>query len=438
MSALESVIACNRFGLGARPGDVAAVATDPRGWLEAQIRTQQADGAIENSAARFRRFLADAGNAGQLLQALRPARGLYIQDVTWRTQNSVTTVQPFAERLVQFWSNHFAVSLDRAVVGPLAVPYENEAIRPHVFGKFSEMVLASARHPAMLLYLDNIRSIGPSSMARRNRSENAAAPKGLNENYAREVMELHTLGVDGGYTQTDVRELAKILTGWSLDRQNGTFMFRPAAHEPGVRTVLGKSFADNGEEQGIAALRFVSMQPATARHIATKLARHFIADNPPAGAVSALANTFLRSDGDLSAVTRTLIALDEAWHPDPRKYKSPYEHVISSFRAVGASALDARILNSFEVLGQRSFAAPSPQGWPDTEVGWLSGDGLMRRIEWSQAMASTLPTNLDARSIAPDVLGPWLTGDTKFMLQGAPSSSDALALLFLAPEFQRR
>lgn len=442
MSALEAVIAANRFGFGARPGQLNKIAADPRGWLEAQIRPLEPVKGVEGAVQRIQRLLAGADNPNRIAEALKKARPLYIDDVVARTVRAINAENSFAERLVHFWSNHLAVSIDRAQVIPLVIPYENEAIRPHIFGRFSDLILASARHPAMLMYLDNVRSFGPNSPFIRNRNarntNGGKGPQGLNENYAREVMELHTLGVDGGYTQADVRNLAKILTGWSVDKQSGAFAYRAPAHEPGPQTVLGRSFADQGQQQGIAALYFISTHPATARHIATKLARHFIADDPPQSAVDALADTFQQTNGDLAAVTRKLISLDEAWQPEPRKYKSPHDHVVSALRAIGTRTVDEGVVGSFEALGQRCFGAPSPQGWPDTETSWLSGDGLMHRIEWSQSLASRLPSSVDARKVAPDALGPWLNGDTAFLLQGAPSPADAIALLFLAPEFQRR
>lgn len=437
---LQAVIAANRFGLGARPREVAQIQGDVAGWLNAQIKPQAPLGSVQNAARRYASILAGVSDPKEIGEAIRKAVPLYRQDIVLRVTNAVTTKAPFVERLVQFWSNHLAVSLDRPPVTPFALPYENEAIRPYIFGRLEDMVLASARHPAMLLYLDNVRSIGPNSPAaqKRNRAQQNNKTAGLNENYAREVMELHTLGVDGGYTQTDVRNLAKILTGWGMDRDKGVFAFHGPAHEPGAQTVLGQSFDQSGEAQGVAALRYISRHPSTAKHIATKLARHFIADEPPADAVAALAQVYSQTGGDLAAVTRKLISLEAAWQDRPLKFKSPYEHVVSSLRLCGVLTVDEGILASFEALGQRIFSPPSPQGWPDVEGGWLSGTSLIRRIEWSQAMAARMPTTLDARKLAGEALGPWLSGDTAFMLQGAPSPQAALALLFLSPEFQRR
>jgi len=437
-----ATIAANRFGLGARPGELAVIGSDPQGWLNGQIKSQLPLPALPTARQRIGALRSQMGDVqGTVAEMLRAGRQNYAGDVVARTKAAVTARAPFAERLVYFWSNHLTVSVDRAVVSPFAVAYENEAIRPYVFGRFADMLLASARHPAMLLYLDNIRSFGPNSQAVQRgagRGNNPERPKGLNENYARELMELHTLGVDGGYTQTDVRTLAKILTGWSLDRERGGFLFRAPVHEPGAQSILGRTFADAGEQQGVKAIEYLATHPATAKHIARKLAQHFIADDPPQSAINALAHSFMQTGGDLAAVTHTLIGLPEAWGEQPLKYKSPHEHVVSAFRALGLNDIDEGIVQSYEVLGQRAFGAPSPQGWPDAQDKWLSGDGLMRRVEWSQAVSSRLGHAYDARKIAPQVLGNWLSGDTVFLLQGAPTAQDALALLFLAPEFQRR
>jgi uncharacterized protein (DUF1800 family) len=433
-------IAANRFGLGARPGEVAKIAQDPRGWLSAQIKPL-APLPYASTPERIIDLLAVANNPMALQQALKQAIPLYRQDIIQRSLYAIKTSDSFAERMVQFWSNHLAVSVERAQCAAVVVPYENEAIRPHVFGKFSDMLLASARHPAMLMYLDNARSLGPNSRAvsmRALRRELGTPELGLNENYAREVMELHTLGVKGGYTQADVTTLAKILTGWTLKKRAGTFQFLPAAHEPGVQTILGQSFAQEGEAQGVAALQFLAKHPATAVHLATKLVRHFCGDIPVREDIATIARVFLDTQGDLAAVSKALIALPSAWAEQPVKYKSPQEHVISALRAVGAKSIDEGILASFEVLGQRTFGAPSPQGWPDTEADWLSGEGALRRIEWAQALAQKLPATLDARKIAEDVLGEGLGAESAFVINGAPSPQAAIALLFIAPEFQRR
>lgn len=438
MSAV-AVIAANRFGLGARPGELARIGSDGQGWVLEQIKPlPKLD--YDSTSGRLTRLLGAVNDPTKLAEALRAGVPLYKDDIIKRTLQAATTPASFAERWVQFWSNHLAVSVDRPQVAPVAALYENEAIRPYAFGSFAKMLIASAQHPAMLLYLDNARSFGPNStgVKFRNRRREDGQQLGLNENYAREVMELHTVGVNGGYDQGDVTRLAKVLTGWTLERSSGSFSFRALAHEPGAQVVMGRSFAQDGQAQGVAALTYLATHPSTARHLAGKLVRHFVSDTPADADVSRIASVFERSGGDLAEVARAVVGLDSAWQPMPVKYKSPHEHVISALRAIGVKTLDEGILASYEVLGQRAFGAPSPQGWPDSEDKWLSGESLLRRIEWSHTLAQRLPATLDARKIASEALGPWLSGDTAFVLQGAPSGKDALALLFLAPEFQRR
>ena len=234
----------------------------------------------------------------------------------------------FVERLVAFWSNHFAVSVAKGQgLRATAGAFEREAIRPHVLGKFSDLLIAVESHPAMIFYLDNQRSIGPGSNAGRFDG------KGLNENLAREILELHTLGVDGGYAQPDVTALARIITGWSFAEagsetgEPGAFLFKANWHEPGVHNLLGKNYPQAGRAQGEAALRDLARHPSTARHIATKLARHFVADAPPPDLVDALAKAFRDSDGDLAVVTAALVTHDRAWSAPPTKIRDPNEFV---------------------------------------------------------------------------------------------------------------
>src|SRR5690606_7407208 len=245
-----------------------------------------------------------------------------------------------------FWSNHLCISASaKAIVAPISGAYEREAIRPHVLGRFEDMVLASAQHPAMLLYLDNAQSIGPASRAARAvRRPRAGAQRGLNENYARELLELHTLGVNGGYTQQDVQELARILTGWTVGglpgaRRDATsgpvrFAFEPMLHEPGAKTLLGRRYADEGEDEGRRAIEALCRHPATARFIATKLVRHFISDEPPAAAVDAVAGAFADSDGDLRVTLRALVDHPESWSAAHRKFRTPQDWLIAVLRAL--------------------------------------------------------------------------------------------------------
>ena len=350
------------------------------------------------------------------------------------------------ERLVHFWSNHFAVSVDKLLIVGLAGGFEADAIRPHVLGRFEDLLLAVVRHPAMLLYLDQAQSIGPGSPAGQRAQNQQQRGRGLNENLAREILELHTLGVRSGYTQEDVTEFARALTGWTLpgdqsgDGVEASFRFVRALHEPGARTVLGRSHADSGEQQARAILHDLVTAPATARHIATKLARHFVADDPPPALVQRLADTFVRSGGDLASVYRELVASPEAWLPTQAKFKSPWEWSISCLRAVGRRELPAmQAVNLMNQLGQPVWRPGSPAGYADVAGTWAAPDALIRRVETAQRFAEQAGNTVDARTLAPRVLpGGALGEDTAAAIARADSSGTALALLLVAPEFLRR
>jgi uncharacterized protein (DUF1800 family) len=353
-----------------------------------------------------------------------------------RARAQIDSPTPLAERLVAFWSNHFTVSVQRPVCLGLVAPFEDEAIRPHIAGRFRDMLLAVARHPAMLTYLDNAQSVGPASRAgQRNQ-------RGLNENLAREIMELHTLGVNGGYGQGDVRELARILTGWSIARDDegdaGAFRFRPLIHEPGDKQLLGVRYAEAGEREGIAALTALARHPATATHIATKLARHFVADTPPAAVVERLARLFRDSDGDLAQMTRALIAAPEAWAQPLPKVKTPAELVISALRATGLAG-DARVVVQAQtLLGQTPLAAPSPAGWPDVAGQWIGPESVVRRAEWIMALGHRVAQAMAPAALLEATIGPVAGAETRQAVTGAASAADGIALVLASPEFQRR
>jgi uncharacterized protein (DUF1800 family) len=435
-------IASNRFGFGARPGELASIAPDPRGWLKSQLVSSDPGPGGTPSSAQLATFLearrekkTDIDQAKMYQKALREDfKNAAIQ----RSLGAANSSVPFRERLVQFWSNHFTVSIQRPIVIPVAVGFENEAIRPHVTGKFRDMLLASATHPAMLLYLDNAQSIGPNSMAGRMRD------KGLNENLAREMLELHTVGVDGGYSQTDVTEFAKILTGWSINRDNdpnpGTFRWRPAIHEPGNKTLLGKTYREDGVDEGMAALNDLAARPETARHIATKLVRHFVADDPPQAAVDKIAATFRSTDGDLHAVSLAVIDLPQIWSDALTKVKTPNDLVLSAYRtfAIDNAIFGDGAIAGLRTMGQVPFAAPSPAGWADTADAWVSPEAMMTRIQWALAAGQKLDGHADAREIAKGSIQPVAADSTMFHINNAPSPAEALALLIASPEFQRR
>jgi uncharacterized protein (DUF1800 family) len=506
----KAAIAANRFGLGARPRDAAEIGSDPAGWLRRQLeneqrgRSAQAQQPPESArvlqelrelrvarqvAARARANTApqEGGQATPQLPGIdqeairefgRFQRDHYVAQVGERHRRAIETDRPFVERLVHFWSNHFAVSADKMLIGPIVGLYEQEAIRPHVAGTFYDLLLAAERHPAMNLYLDNTTSMGPESAAARL-ARQRGRELGLNENLAREILELHTLGVDGGYDQSDVREFARVITGWSIggeigpgagglrpnagNGQNGPtrnppggtagpraafanqgepgqFHFRPLMHEPGDKTVLGKRFKEQGVEEGEQVLAMLAKHPATAKHLATKLARHFVADDPPPGLVERLAEVYLDNDGELVPVYRALIAADESWRQPTAKYKTPQDFVISAFRALDYVPEDVQSIAILTELGQRPFTPGSPAGWPDVAANWDGGDALLKRIEWSTAVgkrAAGSNASFDAAELAGAVLGP-VNEATLASIRGAADRGQGLALLLAAPEFQRR
>ena len=476
-------IAANRFGLGAKPGELTAIGTDARAWLDAQLHGPApavAGVGLRDSAS----ILREAGEVRRQLQAQRrtasagstvpavaanavPAasssagevlalvmrlpqlyRPIYIGEVQARLRSAVATDRPWVERLAYFWSNHFAVSIDKLAVLGLAGTLEREAIRPHLLGNFRDLLLAVEQHPAMLLYLDNQRSVGPNSMlaqraARRERT------LGLNENLAREILELHTLGVDAGYTQADVTSFAKVLTGWSLgggeaaggmqSGTNGEFLFRPLLHEPGTQSVVHHSYAQSDQAQGRAALADLARSSATARHIATKLARHFIADDPPPAAVARIAAAFERSDGDLPQVYRALLSCEEAWHAPLAKYKTPQDYLLSIYRGLQLPVGDApRSIAGFDLLGQRQFAPGSPAGWPDRSDDWDGASALMKRIEFADTVAQRRGDTHAVVDLGPQLLGANYSDETRVSLSHAATDAQALTLLLTAPEFLRR
>ncbi len=474
MALEQAFIAANRFGLGPRPGDLGRIAGDPRGWLLHQLAAPEAPAALaslpppQEQVQRFfalrleiqeeRKQLA-AGNQvafarranmaepmeepaaatakAALANLARPIREVYLAEAVARTHAAIESTTPLVERLVAFWSNHFTVSIQRPVVAGLCGPFEREAIRPHVLGRFADMVGAVLRHPAMLLYLDNARSIGPDSMA------GLRLGKGINENLGRELLELHTLGVNGGYGQRDVEAMARMLTGWSIvpPRQpgGGSFHFAPRIHEPGPKTLLGVTYREAGMEEAEAAIGNLARHPATAHHLALKLARHFIADEPPAAAVARLAAVYLRSDGNLGAVTRALVEAPEAWRDPLAKVKTPQDLVVSLVRASGFVPQEPRVLvQSLRVLGQPPFAAPSPAGWPDRASDWLAPEALMHRIEWADAAAHKLAGGTPAEAIARETIAPVASPSTLKTIASAGDPVAKLTLVFASREFQRR
>jgi uncharacterized protein (DUF1800 family) len=505
---LTASIALTRFGMGARPGEIERVAADPRGWLESQVRSSGADappGASPSSTDQVEALLAyqregrmarrearaapgnapapmaemamqdrpemamaettaqDGGRpADPAAQAAFDARRESRQALTRaaaeaflaRVRLGAATPSGFGERWAIFWANHFTVSATKFQAAIFLDAYEREAIRPYVFGRFDTLALAAEQHPAMLLYLDQAQSVGPNSIAGQRRNA------GLNENLAREIMELHTVGSDAGYTQADVTEFARALTGWSIPMagaarggRNGGgrlrramagepgpngFVFRPIVHEPGERTVLGRRYADTGREQGEAIIRDLANRPETARRLARKIAVHFVADTPPPALVSALERAWTTSGGDLSVVARALIAAPDAWDPAPAKVKTPYEFIVSAHRAFGTEPQRVQPLRQALIaLGQPPQSAPSPEGWLDTAADWAGPDALVKRLDWSRAAAGMVQA-ADPNALAAAALGPRLGERTRMAVARAESRPEAVTLFLMSPEFQRR
>ena len=467
-----AALALHRFGLGPRAGQIASIASDPRGALLAELDKPDiariADtglmGSAEASRALFdyraerqarltvakreaeRQRAMDgtmAGGDGDKPAAVNEAeeepaknvgRQIFLAEAKARIDAALAAEIGFVERLVWFWSNHFCVSADK--IPSMAGAYEREAIRPHVLGRFADMLLTAEGHPAMLFYLDNASSIGPNSVAGINRT------KGLNENLAREILELHTLGVRSGYSQDDIIGFAKVLTGWSLIPTNtadhgGEFAFVRRMHEPGAQTVLGKSYPDAGIEQGRAVLADLARHPATARHLARKLAMHFVADQPPPRLVERLAGVFRDSGGDLKAMAVALVKSDEAWDPRRSKLKRPDEWLISALRAGGAQEPKVeRVVGAQNLLGEPLWRPPSPQGFSDQEEAWIGG--LATRLDIASTFANRVGEKLDPHAIVDEALGPLASAETRETVKRAESKTQAFALLLLSAEFLRR
>jgi uncharacterized protein (DUF1800 family) len=453
---LQPIHAMVRFGLGRAANE--PLPPDPAAWLLNQLRQPDAPWSgptpstrsamlVEREQRERREARKEAaagapqvntpGETAARVTPVNPGKGdnpgraRFLEDSRAAMARAVATTTPFRERLVWFWSNHFTISVRRPIIAPLAGAFVEEAIRPHVTGRFQDMLFAVMRHPAMIQYLDNQASIGPNSRAGQRRE------KGLNENLARECLELHTVTPASGYTQADVTAFARILTGWSLDFRGDTpgFLFRPNVHEPGAQTMMGRTFPD-GEEGGVAALSFLAAPPSTYRHLATRLVTHFVADQPPPAAVSAIEAILRDTRGDLGAATAGLVRLPDAWTP-LTKYRTPRDLVVATFRAIGPvepAPPYPLILNG---LGQPIWGAPAPNGWSDQAADWTSPEAMMRRIDWAFGVAHR-PIAREPLAIADDTLGPLLTQETRQAVARAGDRREALTLLLTSPEFQRR
>ena len=473
MTRLQAAIATTRFGMGARPGEIDAATSDPRGWLKAQIRPDAAilaPGDLRSARDILQlRYGATQGwatptstaPADMRRDAAEQNRDALQDEIAARLRHAATTPNSFAERWVRFWSNHFTVAARNAQLVGLAGPFEREAIRPNVFGSFADLLQAATFHPGMLIYLDAANSVGaPASAAQTGMAQKRKA--GLNENLAREVLELHTLGVGSGYTQADIIEFAKALTGWTVSglpitrlarakgkqrqrgaarqatAETGATTFIAQLHEPGARTVLGNQYPDTPRDQAPGILETLAAHPATARHVATKLARHFAADQPPAAAIATLESVFRTSNGDLATLARAVVDLDAAWGAPQQKFKTPEELAVSVARAAGGQARIEGLRQIYTSLAMRPYSAPSPAGWPDDAAFWANADAIKKRLEWTNSVSRRMARGASPSRVLELSLGELASQQTRLAVERAESAEQGFTLLLMSPEFQRR
>lgn len=472
---LEATIATNRFGLGATPGLIASVGVDPKNWLLAQIRQPSAailSGAnLPSSRQAFAAFTQytrqrremrmeaktpslDTMSAPPSNQDLVVLAGIGARtmagEVEARIVQGITTPAPFLERWILFWSNRHTMAAKNLQTIFYAGPYEREAIRPYVLGSFADLLKATSLHAGMMVYLDQVRSFGPNAPG-ANVARTRRRVLGLNENLAREILELHTLGPSGGYSQGDVTEFARALTGWTLqaprvernrrtgNEEPGSVVFIDALHEPGPRTIMGKTFSEVGGAQALAILDWLASQPQTARNIAQAVAIHFVSDQPPASLVTRLEQNFRATNGNLAALAQTLINSPEAWASPPAKFKSPNDFLISTLRASGTRSVSMPALRTtFEQLGQTPWRAPSPKGWPDTASHWAAPDAILKRVDWSNLAAEVITQTMSPMAFAQAALGPALSPQTNTAISRAGDARQGVVLVLMSPEFQRR
>ena len=469
----------NRLGFGPKPGEVERVAqTGVRRYIDAQLQPQTLayPAALTEHLASLDAANASAGDsAGQFAELQKQVRdgdegarqrrraklaAIALETAEARVARAIDSPRQLEEVMVDFWYNHFNVFAGKGIDRALVASYERDAIRPNAMGSFRDLLGATAKHPAMLYYLDNYLSTAADYTPVRPRAALGAlmanvptAPKakarGLNENFARELMELHTLGVDGGYTQNDVTELARMLTGWTYDqralvRSNQTFRFDPQRHDQGAKHWLGRDVGSQGQREGEMALDVLAMHPSTARHLSFKLAQYFVQDAPPPALVERMARSYLDSTGDIGAVLRTLFASAEFMAPDAvgAKFKTPYQFVISAVRASATPVRNiAPLLGTMAQLGMPLYGCQMPNGYKNNQDAWLNPDALTRRIAFATALAAgklapaPAPV-LDAAQLQATLAGS-LSNRTLTMVAASAEPLRA-AMLLGSPDFMQR
>lgn len=453
MSSENAYIAANRFGYGASKTLIDAMGDNEKDWLISQLTPYTlptvewtSNIALERQEAyRQQQKRARQKLEQNKMQAMMSSEEISIKEISQQSDalaldtflHTITTMQPLQARLLDFFSNHFSVSRKNRLTRLLAPTLEREAILPFLTESFSDMLMAVETHPAMLVYLNNNVSVGPNSVVGKKRKK-----KGLNENLAREILELHTLGVNGGYTQQDVTEFAKAITGLSIGNmkrdEKAGFKFRRATHEPGARVILGKRFKEDNKTvgQALSILQMLAAHPSTALHLCTKLAKHFISDNPDPALVESMIKAWNQSEGNIPAVITQMILHPASWSGTDQKFKTPRDLLISACRACNITSTKPSLERMLAILGQAPFAAGSPAGFPDDSKAWSGPNPLMTRIEWANHFAGQV--KLTPQQVADQALGPRLTARTKQHIERAESKRQAIAMLLMSPEFQRR
>ncbi|MEW6995992.1 DUF1800 family protein [Colwelliaceae bacterium MEBiC 14330] len=448
-------IAVNRFGYGARGDELLSAKDNPKKWLKSQLKPiqfndqQPSSDEIFLAHAKFQQHKklmkkqqkkeASTQSKATLKQhnmLKNAARKAYVKMSSATLKQAIDSEHSVSWRLLDFFSNHFSVSTTGRLMLSLSPTLEREAIAPNLLGNFSDLLLAVEQHPAMIVYLNNEKSFGANSRLAKKRKV------GLNENLAREIMELHTLGVNSGYSQQDVIELAKALTGWSVKRpikEHGSgFVYRAYGHEPGNRTLLAKTYSQQGIKQGQQMLRDLAMHPSTAYNLCNKIAHHFVGEKVPTSLLDKMQKTWLDNQGNIKEVMITLFNAEEAWLATPQKLKTPREFVISTYRAIAPTKIDDRVLiNSLTNLGQKPFNAGSPAGFSDDESDWLGASALIARVEWATLLSAQLK-RINAEKIMASSLGSSISTNTYQIVMRAESRQQANTLFLMSPEFQRR
>ena len=492
----------NRLAFGPRPGDVDRVLSEGVDrWIDQQLHPEAIpDRAVDarlreygtlrmSNAEIVQTFYAPivemrregknkADNASVSPQLRKEAQRVMQELVGQRIVRAADSDRQLNEVMVDFWMNHFNVFAGKGIDRFLLTSYERDTIRPLVWGRFEDLLMATAKSPAMLFYLDNARSVAapenrprmqrqqigggfrrgffgrrPAMMRPQQQSQNRG---GLNENYAREIMELHTLGVDGGYTQKDVTELARVLTGWTIDQRTGAFIFRPQLHDAGAKTVLGVHFpAGGGIEEGERMIHILARHPATGHHIAYQLCQRLVSDNPPKAVVDRVTKKFLDTDGDLRQTVKAVIDSPEFWDPQTyrAKVKSPFEYVISALRAVNASIDDPMpVARAMQQIGEPLYGAQPPTGYSDKADAWVNTGALLNRLNFALALAanklpglhsdvaSLVPSGRSVDALAVALTGGNLTDETRNTIKarGQDDAPTIAGLILGSPEFQRQ